>query len=264
MDDLMIARAVANQKAISFANFMVGAFLGGFLAEYSSKLPFWVAFCFMAGAFCVSRVFTEPPKKEIDWEMPWHKAMMEVIRFCFAQNKRIRKLILLSALICGGLQAGVILFPLYLSLCGLSLVQIGLIYALYSLVSAVAAKLAPEIHIRKGETFCFVWMLLLVVIGYLLLGSTLWAYAFLFAVLQQIAKGYAESVLSIEIDRQCTSQNKTSVPSLKATAEWLARSIVILPVGFLVQASGPQATFVMLGVAVVSLETVLLGRKETA
>lgn len=233
-------------KSRSFLAMACASLLGGVLGEYISPhcVLLLIALCALGGVITI--FFTSEPKKtRLSFKLD---ELISVCKFCFFQNHTLLWWLLFSGLSLAIGQAGFWLVqPYFIEVNNLSLKYIGIIFALGHFVASIGSRLAVKLnnfslHLKIGisVTLNASW--------YILLGSLLGTYSFVFFFLGQIARGFNTILFSSSINKIALPKARATIISMSSFIYHLIFGVTALFTGALADSYGIPAFFILVGV----------------
>lgn len=179
----------------------VSSIIGGWLASFSFRLTFYAVYPFFLAAIMIALSFEEPPRKTLQAQQGYLRELLNIFRYCFVQNARLRWLMLYSGLVMGVNQAAVWFYQPYFLVCGLEVAYFGLAFASFQIVSALCSKYAYRVERWLGAKYALIILVILTASGYFLMAYVVFLLSFIFAFTQQFARGFSRVVVSEYINR---------------------------------------------------------------
>jgi len=207
-------KVFGNYIAINLIFLGLGGILGGYLAEYDLRLPFWISLIPLGIAFFIPFSFTEPRiYKKVETNYWQH--IKKAINYSL-MHKKLRFFLIYSFLIVGISEAIGYLFQPYFIEIGINVIYFGIVFFVGSLMAAIGAKYANKIEIRLGERKTLFFISLIAGTGYLVMGKyfliPISLIAFFFA---SFAFGGFQPVIEDYYNRHVKSFNRATVVSFK-------------------------------------------------
>ncbi|HAU66468.1 MAG: Nitrate/nitrite transporter [Candidatus Uhrbacteria bacterium GW2011_GWF2_39_13] len=226
---------------ISIAS-VVGGLLGGFNLRY----PFLAMIPFYLLLILVSLSFYEPEPRETFSKQSSIFNSMKAVKKSVFQNKKIRQLLLYSAIIASAIGVAYWLYQPYFKLSGLDAVYFGLVFATFNVIKALSAKYSHIIEELLGQNTSLVLLFLLTSLCYILMGNIIFIFSFVIVFIFQFIDGFSSVVISDYIHKETDSTIRATVFSVKSFIEHIFYALMAPMVGWLVDVyTLPQALTVM-------------------
>ena len=232
----------------------VSSVIGGVLASFSFRLTFYAVYPFFLSAIFIALSFEEPPRKTLQAQQGYLRELRNILRYCLAQNTRLRWLMLYSGLVMGVNQAAVWLYQPYFQVCGLKVAYFGLAFASFQIVAALSSQNAYHVEHWLGAKYALSILVILTASGYFLMAYVVFLLSFIFAFTQQFARGFSRVVISEYI-------NQLTESDIRATVLSTQNLIMRLCYALLIPAAGKIAdlTSLLHAMKILGLVTVLVG-----
>lgn len=226
----------------------IASILGGFIGEFSLRATIYGMIPFYAMLIPLSLSFREPSRHR-DLGEKTTESINGIMKYCF-NNRRLRWLILYSAIIAASIKIGYFLYQPYFKLSGLKVVHFGLVFAGLNIVSALASRTAYRVENKIGVRNSLGLLMLMASTGFLLMGQFLFFFSFAFAGIHSFARGFSRPVISDYINRMTDSSQRSTILSTRKMASRLIYVAVFPAIGVLTDTYGYQTAFNLLGVSV--------------
>ena len=232
--------------------------IGGLIATISFRLTFYATLpCFLL-AVVTAMSFREPPRKTLQVQQGYTKELLNILRYCFFQNLRLRWLIIYSGFIIGANNAALWFYQPYFKLCGLSVAYFGVAFASYQIVAAISSKYASNIEQRFGAKLSLWALVFLVGIGYFLMGSVVFLLSFTFAFFHQFTRGFSRIVTSDYINQLTESDIRATVLSAQNLIMRIFYALLLPVAGKIADETGIVPALNILGVTTILVGIVML------
>jgi MFS family permease len=241
----------------------IGAALGGLIASFGLRYTFYCTVPFIFLRLIVSFTLVEP-EREIKVHKKGHLYnMYKICRFALYKNKEVKWLIMYSGLLSATGIIGFWLYQPYMQKIGLPIGYFGLAFALFNLMAAFSSKYAHEIEEKIGRKTSLMLAGLALIVGFVLLGTTLFLFGFIFILFLQFTRGFAFPVIKDYINKVTWSDKRATVLSI---ASLIARVIFIIVspfIGWAADVYSLQTGFLILaGIVFVFSLIILFAMKE--
>lgn len=212
--------------------------VGGALALISYRLPFYVAVIIASVGVVAAIGLVEPKSSK---HSASHESALQILvmaRDSFLGSSRLVWIVCYSAVLMSVLNICFWLYQPYLKMSGISEGYFGLIYFAFNVVAAQSSKNAYRLTRRLGHLAVLAMICLASVISLLLLGSVVATAGFMFIFLQQIARGVGSVAVSECVNQLTSSEVRATVLSVNNLSTRLFYSLLLLPMGSLVEGWG--------------------------
>jgi len=225
---------------------IVGGWLGGINFRYTfyTMLPFYLLLIPLALSF------HEPKRNKIRTKKNHFHHLLQSIKISTFQNKRIRRLILYSALIVSAIDISYYLYQPYFKLSGIDIVYFGFIFAAFNIIRALSAKYSHIIEKKLGQNFSLVLLFILTSACYVLMGKFIFIFSFIFVFLFQFVSGFSTIVISDYIHKETNSNIRATVLSVVSLVERVFYAILAPIIGWLVDIYTLAQAFIIIGIIV--------------
>lgn len=242
--------------ALWLVGMSVCTIIGGFAASVSLRLPCYIQAGFAAPLILVSFLLHEPSmaRHEHDDIRRWQQALTLLMR----GGPRIKWLLLYPAVLFAFMQAPFWLYQPYFVSSGVPLDTFGLIFALFNITAALGARNVHRLSPVVNEKITCLGLAILLGGSYLLLGSFVGLFSFLFILPLQLVRGCQQVLFSDLLNREVPSAVRASVLSVQSMGGRLAYSLMLLPAAALVRRMEPAGVFSVAGAATVCAACLLL------
>jgi MFS family permease len=217
---------------------IIGGLLGGinFRYPFFAMVPFYL--CLIPLAFS----FYEPKRIKIESHKDHIHDLLNSIEISVFKNKKIRQLLIYSAVITSAIEISYYLYQPYFKLSGLDVVYFGIVFAVFNLIQALSAKCSYLIENKLGQNFSLISLFLLTGFCFILMGKIIFIFSFVFAFLFQFVGGFSSVVISDYIHEEINSDIRATVISVKSLLGRFFYAISAPIVGWLVDVYAlPQA-----------------------
>jgi MFS family permease len=221
-------------KVVGINNIVWGiaALIGGYIATYSLRLPYWVSVITVFFAFVVTFSFTET-KEYKHGEKHYIAHLKEASKFT-AKHPRIRLFIVYSAILVSIFFIGFMLYQPYLKSISIPLVYFGWIYFAMNMLAAVGSRFAYKLEELLGERNILIVILVIAILslfgmskGFVILGA-------IFPIILSFNIGVFEPVMSDYINKRTESHHRATVISLSELVTKLFSSVTAPFFGWMV------------------------------
>jgi len=224
--------------------------IGGLLGGINFRYPFFAMLPFYLLLIPLAFSFFEPKKYKILSTKEHVRDLLKSIKVSVFQNKKIRQLIIFSAVIVSVIDVAYYLYQPYFKLTGLDVVYFGLVFAAFNLIQALGAKYSHLVENKLGQNFSLILLLVITSLCYLLMGNIIFIFSFIFAFLFQFVSGFSSVVISDYINKETDSDIRATVLSAKSFVGHVVYAVVVPIVGWLVDVYTLPQALIIIGVIV--------------
>jgi hypothetical protein len=231
--------------------------LGGLIGEYNLRFTLIGMIPIFISTIPISYSLKEPKREKKEAEEPF-KEIIKTGKNTFIHSKRLRWLIVYSAIITMLTKAGYFLYQPYFKEVNIPLAYFGAIFAGMNLLSAAASRYAEELEQILGLKNSLISLIVMTGTGFLLLGQIAIIYSFIFTALHQIVRGFQNSVLSDYINKITESKDRSTVLSLQNLSGRLVYASTIPLIGLITDTYGIKQAMTAMGITSFILGTIIL------
>jgi len=249
-------KVFGNYYAINFIFLGLGGILGGYLAEYSLRLPFWISLIPLGIAFFIPFSFTEPmiyKKVKTNYWQHIKKAVNYSIN-----HKSLRLFLIYSFLIVGISEALWYIFQPYFVEIKIPITYFGIVFFGGSVMAAIGAKYAHKIEMKLGEWRTLFFIALCIGVSYLIMGiySIILISLISFFIASLIFGGF-RPIIEDYYNKHVKSFNRATVLSFKNFLNGISFVIFAPLIGVITDTYSLGIAFIMSGI-LVSINMVFL------
>ena len=231
-----------------FFGLSVFAALGGIVSVYWIRLPSYLAFAGMCYLLFVIFGLIEPYKEKIASKHSSFREILNISRFCFLENKRVRWLILFPAILLACVQSSFWLYQPYFIAVNISQVYFGCIYAFFNIVAGIGSWRIAKYLFSKNEKNIAGLFVFLTAISFVLLSKYASLYSFLFAGLHQVVRGATPVIFSTHLNKEVSSEKRATILSIRSMASKLVYALILFPLNVYGDSLGVFKTYACLAV----------------
>ena len=232
--DTLLERGEKNEyKKVEGKNGSIGmisegvtSFIGGFLALVSLRFPlYWDAgLTFMMVPLAL--LLIEPKRQTIKSTESHIGNMLRLIKFSLNDHKEIKWLIIYSAVVSASTLTMVWFIQVYWVATDVPLKFFGVLWAVLQFASAFFSWYAHGIEKYLGRKKALIALIVFPVVGYFLLGSFMFIWSGIFMLLFYITRGINNPVISDYINGLVSSDERSTILSVKDLVGKLVFSVV--------------------------------------
>jgi hypothetical protein len=176
----------------------------------------------------VALSFNEPKRTKVELKKGYGKAFLKQVKEILMEQKALKWIIIYSALVLAFNQSVYPMYQNYFELIELDLVYFGLVFASFQVVSAFSSKFAHKAETAMGKRNILILLPFVVGVSYILMGSYLWVWAFLFIFMQQFVRGFRMVVINDYINKLVESEHRATILSVESLFSKLMLSLMLL------------------------------------
>jgi MFS family permease len=224
----------------------LGAAFAGIIYAASPLLPFFLQVGVWIAALCVTRQLAEAPRES---SVPTRSHLAEALqigRYAFLDNRRLRYTILLNTLLGIASFYPVWLIQPYMQRSGVPLAWFGPVWAGANLTVALCAMASHRMQHRLGDRGMVTILVALVAAGYCGLGAIGGVWGFLFYYLLTCMRGLRGPMMLAHAQSESPSANRAAILSLQSFSFRLFFACTGPVVGKLADTFGVRQTFHLL------------------
>jgi MFS family permease len=193
----------------------LGAIFAGVFYAFAPLLPFILQIGVWGLALLLTRSMIEP-SRDIAPHAGHLKEAVRTTRYAFLENKSLRYTILLNAVLGIASFYPVWLIQPYMQKAGVPLTWFGPVWSVANLTVAVCALTSHRIVRYLGERCMTIMFLVLIVVGYLGLGTMCGMWGFVFYYLLTCMRGLRGPMMLNLTQAECPSANRAGILSLQS------------------------------------------------
>ena len=202
-------------------NYAIGNFseatagiLGGFLAVSSIYLPMYVQTGILFLSIPIALTLVEPTIYENNKMDRSFKTIMEVVNFTIIDQVRLRWLIIYSSAMGVATLSMAWLAQPFFKTIGIPLAYFGILWAGLNFSAGITSFNAHRLD--KDNYKILIYIALLMLISFILLGSNITMFGLFFVVLIYLIRGIITPILRNEINKNTTSNKRATVLSIRS------------------------------------------------
>ncbi len=225
---------------VSFASI-----IGGLLGSINYRYPFCAMIPFMLFLIPLSFSFKEPQRHKAIFTKNYLFDLLKAIKSSILKNKKMRWLLIYSAVIISFIQVAYFLYQPYFKLSGLNPIYFGVVFASFNLIVAISAKYSHLLEEKIGQKYSLILLFVLTGASYILMSNFIFLFSFVFALLIQFVQGFSSVVISDYVNQLTDSGLRATVLSVKSLIEKTFFAIITPLIGWIVDIySLEQALFI--------------------
>ncbi len=222
-----------------------GAIFAGLLYASAPLLPFIIQVLVWVLALLLTRSMVEPQEKLQAPESHLAEAWKST-RYALKENKRLRYTILLSVVLGLTSYYPIWLIQPYMQDGGVPIAWFGPIWAAANLSVALFALISHRSHLRLGDRWMVLLIIVVVIAGYLGLGLVGGLWGFLFYYLLTCMRGLRGPMLLSHAQREIPSANRAGILSLQSLCFRISFVCTGPLIGMVADNVGVKQTFLFL------------------
>lgn len=232
------------------------AVVGGLLGGINFRYPFFAMLPFYLCLIPLAISFYEPKRSKPVSTKNHINDLLKSIKTGVLQNKKLRYLLIYSAVIASASEISWYLFQPYFKLSGLDVVYFGIVFASFGLVGALSSKYSHLIEGKLGQNFSLISLFILTGLCYILMGKVIFIFSFVFAFLFQFVGGFSSVVISDYVHQETDSEIRATVLSVKSLFGRVLYAVSAPIVGWLVDVYTLPQAFTIIGITVLIIGSV--------
>ena len=239
---------------------MVGlsSVIGGVIADsYGMRYTIYASVPFYFLMVLVAFSFNEPARIKIELKKGYGKAFLKKVKAILLEQQSLKWIIVYSGLVLAFNQSVYAMYQDYFTLIELDLVYFGLVFASFQVVSAFSSKYAHEAEAFMGKRNILILLPFVVGLSYLLMGSYLWIWGFLFVFMQQFVRGFRMVVINDYINKLVESEHRATILSVESLFSKLMLSFMLLLWGLSLEFISLSQTLQLIGLLTLVTGTVI-------
>jgi len=241
--------------SINFLVWGLAGLLGGFLAQHSLRLPFYLSLIPVGISLLIAFTLTEPRhSKKI--QLSYFNHMNKAVTYA-SKHRYIRFILIYYAVLYGLSEVVWFLYQPFFIRIDLPLQWFGVITFLIFTVSAIASKLSHRIDEMFGEKKVMVFMIAVPAISFIMMAVLRNYYALIFPLFAAFSGGLYFTLLDSYINKHVSSDNRATTISLKNLSGNLLFSIIAPFFGWIVDLWNVETAFFLSG-AVLVVEMIII------
>jgi len=191
----------------------IACVIGGFIGKINFRWTFYAMLPFMILLIPLSFSLKEPKRHKFIFKRDYLFELFKILKVSLIKNKKIRWLIIYSAIIVGFNSAVLWFYQPYFKLSGLDIFYFGFVFAAFNIVAAISSKYAHQIEEKIGPKYSLFMLVVLVGVSYFLMSNFIYLFSFSFAFLQQFVRGFSKPVITDYINKLTSSDIRATVLS---------------------------------------------------
>ncbi len=204
----------------------LGALAAGYMAEINLRLPLIASSIFILANCAVAYLFVEPPRAKAENRgFKSYANFMKASILFVANHKEIKWIIGFLALISVVSKLWFFTYNPYFELVGLELRYFGWIFFGLNIIAAISSYYAGWISKRLSERASIIWIMLLIALPILIMGSWVMKAAALMVLSQNLVRGYFTPFTNQLMHCHLNSENRATVMSIKSAVCYLGQAI---------------------------------------
>lgn len=236
----------------------VFSLLSGYIAEVNMRYTLYVPAIIFLIMIPIIATLKEPNHHKIVLKKHYLVELKNILITSILKKEKLKWIILYSALIFTFTQIALWFYQPYFELSGIKLVYFGYIFASFNIVAALSSKYSHKIEKRIGQKLSLVSLVLIVGIGYLLMGNLIFLFSFVFCFSQQFTRGFYEVVITDYINKLTDSNVRATVLSAQSFLGRLVYAITIPFIGLLTDKTSIVFSLNFLGISTLLIGGLLL------
>jgi MFS family permease len=240
--------------------------VGGLLGKLDYRYTFYAMLPFMLLLIPISLSFTEPKRSKTIFTKNHFFDLFKIIKLAILENKKLRWLLVYSAVTIGFINIAYFLYQPYFKLAGLNIIYFGVVFAGFNVIAAISSKYAHLLEEKMGQKYSLILLGVLTSISFLLMGNFIYLFSFSFAFLLQFVRGFSSVVISDYVHQLTDSSIRATVLSVKSLIEKMFFAIVTPFIGWFVDVYSLEQALILSGILVLffgAISLVLFYKEKT-
>ncbi len=236
---------------ITFYNLMSVAFssiVGGLIASLELRFTVYASLPFYFILIPLAYSLKEPKRTKVIVKKGYAKELWIMSKTLLRENKKLRWIIVYSAVIMGFNQTAFPFYQDYFRLSGLDIVYFGVVFASFQVVAGYSSKYAHKIESFIGDSYSLVMLTLLVSVSYLLMSQFIYLFSFTIIFLQQFIRGFRVIVVTDYINRIVDSEHRATILSIESFLGRFIYGLLLIIFGGVIKFYSMSVTLFLLGV----------------
>jgi len=245
-------------NAYRFLLFSLASPVAGYLAATNIRLPVLLGIPSLLATCIIICFMVEPPRTDKDIAKKKIQDIMKLSVLFVAKNKRVKWIILYTALL--GVIGKVWFFTYnpYFELVSLPLEYYGWIFFALNVVAAFFSYFAHEIAKRFGPMTCFTVMVLITALPIILMGALTILPMVWLVLFQNVTRGYLRPFMGQYLNDHLESERRATVSSVQWAVDALAQFVFLGIFGLVLKVVNLPVALIMLGVGTLLIGSYLL------
>jgi len=227
----------------------VSAVIGGLVAhKYGLVYAVYINIPFVLLVLFVTMSLDEPARKKVVVKKGYSRVFIVNIGEVFKSSRGLQLIVVYSALIYIFNQSIFPAYQHYYMIAGVDLLYFGAIHALLQVVAAFSSKYTYRVEHHLGRRNTLLIIPFMVAISYLLMGTFIGVWSFLFILLQQFVRGFRAVVVSDYINQLVGSEQRATILSMESLFSQMLIAPMLLLWGLSLEFISLEHTMQLLGV----------------
>ncbi|MFO8016720.1 MAG: MFS transporter [Candidatus Woesearchaeota archaeon] len=250
-------------KAIFFSEMgiITSALAGSGLIALGTSIRSTILFTLAIHAALLLFMLTikEPPRQKLIEPLPMRKEFSMLGRIVkeSVSHRKLMGLFIYSFLVMGFSNTIFIIYQPYFRATDLPIGNFGIVFAVFSIVTAFAALKAHNMEKRLGIYYSLLIMPVLIILSYFGAGAFFLWFGFIFFFFREFVRGFVFPVLSDYTNRITSSERRATVLSISGMFSRLGYMIISVSFGFLSENTSLRYALITAG-AVLTILTIII------
>lgn len=236
----------------------VSGILGGLMAGIDLRYTLYASIPFFAAMIPLTLSLNEPKRHKIIVKSGYLIKLFKILKDALVNNKKLRWIIIYSAIIFAFNQSTLWLYQPYFKISGLDVVYFGIVFASFQLIAAFSSKYAYIIEMKLGQKYSLGMLIFLLGGSFLFMGNFVFLFSFSFAFIQQFVRGFRAVVVSDFINRYTESSVRATILSAESFISRLAYAMVLPIIGWVADVYSIQQALIIMGLSTLAIGYVML------
>ena len=235
-----------------------GSIVGGFIGKINFRWTFYAMLPLIIFLIPITLSLKEPKRHKLIFKKGYLFELLKILKYSLLKNRKIRWLVVYSAIIFGFNNAVLWLYQPYFTLTNLDIFYFGFIFAAFNIVAALTSKYSHKIENKLGQKYSLIMLVILVGVSYLLMGNFIYLFSFSFAFLQQFVRGFSSVVITDYINKLTSSKIRATILSAQNLLGSLFYATIIPFIGWIADVYTLTQALSILGITSLTFGIIIL------
>ena len=236
----------------------LSSIIGWYLGSIDYRYPFYAMIPFMLLLIPLSLSLTEPKRHKTIISKHYLFDLLKIIKLSVLENRKLKWLLIYSAVIVGFIQIAYFLYQPYFNISGLDIIYFGIVFAGFNIIVAISAKYSHLLEEKIGEKYSLILLFIMMWASFLLMSNFIFLFSFAFACLIQFVKGFSSVVISDYVHKLTDSSIRSTIFSVKSLIEKIFFAVITPFIGWTVDIYSLVQALQLSGVIVLFLGAISL------
>ena len=232
--------------------------IGGLLGSLDYRYTFYAMIPCMLLLIPLSLSLKEPKRHKTVFKKNYIIDLFKIIKLSILKNKKLRWLLVYSAVLMSFIQVAYFFYQPYFELSGLNIAYFGIVFAGFSVVAALSAKYSHVLEEKIGKKYSLILLFVLVSVCYFLMSNFIYLFSFVFAFLIQFVQGFSSVVISDYVNQLTESSIRATVLSVKSLIEKMFYAVIAPFIGWFADLYSLQQALNLSGIIILLFGIIIL------